>query len=305
MLWFRNLLPYRLSADHGLTVETISKALEKKPFHPCSSHDLSTQGWIPPATHQPDLYAPCLQNAVLVCLKTEEKLLPAAVVREQADERIKKIEAEENRRVGRREVKEIRERVAEELIPRAFVKSRIQRAVIDLEQGWLWVEGSSAGKAELLLSHLRDTVGTLPTRLIDTQTSPQMAMTVWLQEGAPEPFSLDTDCELRFPGDGGAVARFTRQALDTDEVRQNLLTGKLVSRLGLAWEDRIAFQLTEKLEIKRLTMLDMLNEELENADVSDQAAMFDTSFALLIGELRNLFPQLIDALGGETAAPGQ
>jgi len=299
MLWFRNLLPYRLASDHGLTADNIALALEKKPFIPCGSHDIISQGWIPPAAHTPDLFAPSLQDAVLVCLKTEEKLLPAAVVREQADQRIKKIEAEEGRRVGRREIKEIRERIAEELVPRAFVKSRIQRALIDLQNGWIWVEGGSASKAELLLSFLRETLGSLPSRLIDTQTSPQTALTIWLQEGAPEPFTLDTDCELRFPGDGGAVARFTRQALDTDEVRQSLLAGKLVSRLGLAWEDRIAFQLTEKFEIKRLTMLDRLNDALEDADVSDQASMFDASFTLLIGELGNLFPLLMDVLGGE------
>lgn len=301
MLWFRNLLPYRLATDHGLTAEIISQALEKKPFVPCGSQDLMSQGWIPPASHMPDLYAPSMQDAVLVCLKTEEKLLPAAVIREQADQRVRKIEADEGRRVGRREIREIRERIAEELLPRAFVKSRTQRALIDLANGWVWVESGSASKAELLLSFLRDTIGTLPTRLVDTQTSPQMAMTIWLQEGTPEPFSLDADCELHFPGDGGAVARFTRQALDTDEVRHHLQAGKLVSRLGLAWEDRIAFQLTEKMEIKRLTMLDQINEALENADAADAAAMFDTSYALLIGELRCLFDLLISALGGESA----
>lgn len=301
MLWFRNLQSYRLAADHPLTQEKIATALAGKPFQPCSTHDLFSQGWVPPAAHMPDMYAPHYQNAVLVCLKTEEKLLPAAVVKQQADERIQKIESEENRRVGRREIREIRERIAEELIPRAFAKSRVQRALIDLQNGWVWVEGGSASKTENLLSVLREALGSLPTHLIDTQTSPQTAMTVWLQEGAPEPFSLDADCELRFPGDDGAVARFTRQQLESEEVRQNLVNGKLVSRLGLVWEDRLAFQLTEKLEIKRLAMQDVVQEELENMEATDQAALFESSFALLVGELRRFFPELLTALGGETA----
>lgn len=302
MLWFRNLQSYRLATHHGLTPETIADALARKPFVHCSSQDLFSQGWIPPARHMPDLYAPANQNVVLVCLKTEEKLLPPAVVRQQADERIQKIEAEEGRKVGRRETREIRERVAEELTPRAFVKSHAQRALIDLECGWVWVEGSSASKAENLLSLLREALGSLPTRLVDTQTSPQSAMTLWLEEGTPASFELDADCELRFPGDGGAVARFTRQALETDEVRQHLATGKLASKLGLVWDERIAFQLTEKLEIKRLAMLDVLQEEIENADAADQGALFDSSFALLIGELRNFIPAVLSALGGETPA---
>ncbi|MBS1154811.1 MAG: recombination-associated protein RdgC [Proteobacteria bacterium] len=300
MLWFRNIQSYRLAADHNLTQEKIATALASKPFVPCSTHDLFSQGWIPPAAHMPDLYAPSYQNAVLVCLKTEEKLLPAAVVNQQADNRIQKIEADENRRVGRREIREIREHIAEELIPRAFAKSRSQRALIDLENGWIWVEGGSASKTENLLSVLREALGSLPTQLIDTQTSPQTAMTLWLQEGAAEPFTLDADCELRFPGDDGAVARFTRQHLESDEVRQNLVNGKLVSRLGLVWEDRLAFLLSDKLEIKRLAMLDVVQEELEDADASDQAALFDSSLALLVGELRRFFPALLAALGGES-----
>lgn len=302
MLWFRNLQSYRLAADHGLLPDAIAEALAKKPFLPCGSHDLFSQGWVPPASHMPDLFAPTQQGVVLVCLKTEEKILPAMVVRQQADERIRKIEAEEGRKVGRRELREIRDRIAEELTPRAFVKSSHQRALLDLEHGWVWVEGGSGSKAENLLSLLRETLGNLPTRLVDTQTSPQAAMTLWLQEGAPSPFTLDADCELRFPGEGGAVARFSRQALETDEVRQHLAIGKVVCKLGLVWNERIAFQLTDKLETKRLAMLDVLQEEIEDADISDQAALFESSFALLIGELRNLFPDLLEALGGESAA---
>lgn len=300
MLWFRNLQSYRLAADHGLSSDTIATALEKKPFLPCGSQDLFSQGWVPPASHMPDLYAVSSQGAVLVCLKTEEKLLPAAVVRQQADERIARIEAEEGRKVGKRETREIRENITQELLPRAFVKNSRQRALIDLENNWVWVEAGSASKAENLLSVLRETIGSLPTRLPDTQTTPQTAMTHWLESEPPAEFALDTDCELRFPGDGGAVARFVRQALDADEVRQNLANGKLASRLGLVWRDRLSFQLTEKMEIKRLAMLDVLQEEIEQADAADQAALFDASLALLVGELRELFPQLVTALDGET-----
>lgn len=301
MLWFRHLQIYRLAPDHGLNAEKIAADLAKRPHIPCGSQDLFSQGWVPPASHMPDLYAVTLQNAVLVCLKTDEKVLPAAVVRQQAEERIAQIEAEENRKMGRREAKELKEQITMELLPRAFIKSRRQRAVIDLEQNLVLVESGSAAKAENLLSVLREAIGNLPTRLIQTQMTPQTAMTVWLESGAPTPFALDADCELKFPGDGGAVARFVRQNLETDEVKHHLEAGKLVSRLGLEWQERIAFQLTEQLEIKRLTMLDTLQEALKDADAQDKTALFDTSFILALGEWRQMLPQLLEALGGELA----
>lgn len=302
MLWFRNIQAYRLAPKHGITPDEIADKLATKPFLPCGSHDLFSEGWIAPASHAPDLMTAAYQGVVLVCLKTEEKLLPASVVRQQAEQRIEQIECSENRKVGRREAKEIRERVAEELTPRAFVRARYQRALLDLENDWVWVESGSASKAENLLAVLRETLGSLPTRLLDTQTSPQTAMTLWLEEGAPAPFALDADCELRFPGEGGAVARMTRQSLENDEVRQHLQAGKVATRLGLVWDERIAFQLLENLALKRMTMLDILQEKIEDADAEDQAALFDTMLALQVGELRAFFPALVEALGGETAA---
>ncbi|WP_035052829.1 recombination-associated protein RdgC [Andreprevotia chitinilytica] len=302
MLWFRNLQLYRLAPDHTLTEKTIADALAKRPWMPCGTHDLNSQGWVPPTRFAPDLMTWARDEMVLVTLKTEEKILPGAVIKEEAEERIGKIEAEENRRVGRKEAKDIRERVTEELIPKAFTKSRSQRALIDLKAGLILVESASAAKAEQLLSLLRETIGSLPTRLIQTQTTPQTAMTLWLENPEATDFDLGQDAELREPGDGGAVARLTRQTLDTPEVKQHLETGKLVAKLALSWQDKMAFQLTEKLEIKRLTMLDVLQDELKNADAGDQQGLFESSFALTVGELRQFVPALIEALGSEMAA---
>ncbi|TJZ65013.1 recombination-associated protein RdgC [Chitiniphilus eburneus] len=302
MLWFRNLQLYRLAPDHALSADSIADCLAKRPWMPCGAMDLSTQGWVPPAPHAPELYAYAQQDAVLVALKTEEKILPAIVVKQEAEYRIAQIEAEEHRKVGRKEAKELRERVADELLPKAFTRSRVQRAIIDLQAGLVIVDAAAASKAEQLLSALREVLGSLPARLIDTQTTPQTAMTLWLESADAGDFDLGQDTELRAPGDDGAIARFVRQPLDSDEVKQHLGAGKLPTRLALSWEDRIAFQLTERLELKRVTMLDVLHDEIKDADAADQAAIFDGGLALTVGELRKLVPTLIEALGGETAA---
>lgn len=299
MNFFRNLIAFHLDSDLATKANDIGGKLEAKPFIAPGSQDLFSQGWVAPASHMPDLFACVSQGAVLVAIRTDEKILPAAVVRREADERIKKIEAEEGRKVGRREVREMRDRVDEEMLPKAFTKSSIQRAIIDLREGFVFVEASNSSKSENLLSLLRETLGSLPTRLIDTKTSPQSAMTLWLEYGTPECFALDAACELKFPGEGGAVAKFNRQALETDEVRNHLATGKLVTMLGLVWHDRLAFKLTDTFQIKSLEMLDVLQEEIEQADVADQAALFDSTLAIMIGELRELVPGLIAALGGE------
>ncbi|GHD63783.1 recombination-associated protein RdgC [Jeongeupia chitinilytica] len=302
MLWFKNLQLYRLAADHALSAETVAEALAKRPFVACGPHDPMSQGWVAPARHAPDLIAYEQQDAVLVVQKTEEKLLPPSVVKEEAEDRIARIEAEENRKVGRKEAKELRERIAEELLPKAFSRSRSQRALIDLQLGLVMVEAASAGKAEQLLSNLRETLGSLPTRLLNTHVSPETAMTLWLETADAGPFDLGQDTELNAPGDDGAVTKLGRQPMDTSEVKQHLGNGLLATKLSLAWDDKLSFVLTDKLEIKRLTMLDVLQEELKDMDAVDQAAVFDSSLVLTVGTLRGFIPVLINALGDEMPA---
>ncbi|WP_193583741.1 recombination-associated protein RdgC, partial [Laribacter hongkongensis] len=75
-------------------------------------------------------------------------------------------------------------------------------------------------------------------------------------------------------------------------------TGKVVTRLGLVWQERIRFVLTEQLELKRLQFLDALEEQASQAG-DDAPALFDATATLMLGELRQLVADLIAALGGE------
>jgi len=64
-------------------------------------------------------------------------LLPASVVKQFANDRAKQIEEAEGRRVGRKEMRDLREALQVELMPRAFVQRRSTFAWIDpLTAGW-------------------------------------------------------------------------------------------------------------------------------------------------------------------------
>ncbi|HEY9101542.1 recombination-associated protein RdgC [Chitinimonas sp.] len=298
-MWFKNLQLYRITDLSKLNPEQLDAELKKRAFVPVGSTDKLAAGWIAPARHAPDVFAYPQANAMLIALKTEEKLLPSSVVKDAAEERIEDIEAKELRKVGKKEAKEIRERIAEELLPRAFSRSRVLRALIDFQDGWIWVDTATPAKAELLIQLLRESLGTLPTKLPQTQLDPVTAMSTWLDHDAPSNFTLDADCVLKAPGEGGAQVTCRRHDLNSDEVKQHLKTGKLVTQLALSWDERIAFVLTEKLQIKRLTFLDLLEDKLKEADAEDAAAMFDTSLTLMAEEGRGLVAAVIEALGDE------
>jgi recombination associated protein RdgC len=298
-MWFKNLQLYRLTDLSKLDLTKLDADLQKRAFLPVGQLDRMAAGWVPPASHAPDVFAYPNGGALLIALKTEEKLLPSSVVKDMADERIADIEAKELRRIGKKEAKEIRERIAEELLPRAFSRSRVLRALVDAEAGWIWVDSATPAKAELLIQFLRETLGSLPTKLPQTQLDPVTAMSTWLEHNAPGNFTLDADCVLKAPGEGGAQVTCRRHDLSADEVQLHLKSGKLVTQLALSWDDRIAFVLTEKLQIKRVQFLDLLQDQLKEANADDAAAMFDASLTLMVQEGRGLASAVIEALGGE------
>ena len=81
---------------------------------------------------------------------------------------------------------------------------------------------------------------------------------------------------------------------------QSLLAGGLlVTRLGLTWQDRVAFVVNDKLELKRLELLGIESDsdagDEGDAEV-DAVAKFDVDFLLMAGELSKLLEELDAAM---------
>jgi len=127
--------------------------------------------------------------------------------------------------------------------------------------------------------------------------SPSSAMTGWIAGGeAPTGFSIDQDMELRSAEN--AIVRYAKHPLDGDEIPKHIAAGKVVTRLGMTWGDKISFVLDEKLQVKRVSFLDILKEETDG-QAENEDERFDLDFTLMTGELNRLLKDLLMALGGE------
>lgn len=300
-MWFRNLQLYRLPAPWKVDADSLQQQLERRAFQPCGSQDQESRGWVSPCSDERLVHR--VGDHLLIALGFEQRLLPAAVVKQEAEERAELIAAEQGYKPGRKQMKELREQVLQEFLPRAFTRRRKLYAWIDPVRGWLGIDAPSQARAEDVLGVLRDSLDALPLALVRTERSPTSAMADWLAGGeAPTGFSIDLDCELRSVTESKAAVRYVNHVLDGDEVRAHLAAGKLPTRLALTFDERLSFVLTEKLEIKRLDFLDVVKEKVEESGAEDAQAMFDASFALMAGELARLLPELMDALGGELEA---
>lgn len=299
-MWFRNLQIYRLAGGWNITAQQLDAQLAKHVFQPCGSMDMQSRGWVSPRGDERLAFA--LNGQIMLALGVEQKLLPGAIVNQAAKDRIVEFEQQQGYSPSRKQAREIRERVTEELLPRAFARRRTTCVWIDPAHGWLAIDAASAARAEEVLEMLNKGIADLPLSPLRTERSPAAAMTEWLiANEAPAGFSIDRDCELRSPVEENATVRYVRHPLDAEEISRHITAGKQPTRLALTWDDRISFILTDRLEIKRLAFLDILKEEAEaSAETADE--QFDADFALMTGELARLLPAIVAALGGEHAS---
>ena len=300
-MWFRNARVFRFTKPFEITAEALEEKLQEDAFKPCGPQETSRQGWVSPMGKHSDLLVHSAGGYHLIALRKEEKLLPASVIKELVDEKAEMIEAEQHRKVRRKEKDELKEEVTLEMLPRAFSKNRRCYAYLAPADGVLIVDAGSSKQAEDLASTLRKSLGSLPVRPPAVEQAPAFTFTGWLNESIDLPASIElgTECELKDTSEDGGVVHCKGLDLQGDEIRSHLDAGMQVTKLSVTWDDNLSFVLDEELGIRRLKFGDTLQEKLDDVDADDAAARFDAAFSLMTLELARLIPGLLEALGGE------
>ena len=292
-MWFRNLQIFRLRAAPSW--RDLQQALEQNALLPCGTDQALSIGWVPPRQSGDCVHA--VNSQWLIALGVEKRLLPASVVRQHALERQRTIESEQGRRVGRLEFRELQDEAFKTLLPQAFVRRHTTFAWIDPLNDWLVVDAASPARANELIEQLHKTGCPLQILPVKVVQSPVSAMTGWLSDGeAPAGFTIDQDTELQSAE--RATVRYAKHALDGEEISAHIAAGKIVTRLGITWADKISFVLDDMLRIRRLAFLDILKEET-HLQAENEGEKFDIDITLMTGELAKLLADLVEALGGE------
>jgi recombination associated protein RdgC len=287
---FKNLFVYRLPTDWSWTASDLETQLGGHVLRPCGHFDMLTRGW------QPVTKAGRLLHTVgphhMLSLGTNQKLLPASIIRQVADERAQVQAAEQGFPVGRKQMRDIKAQVADELRARAFTRLTTTRAWIDSASRWFVIDAAGAPRAESLLETLGATLGSFVPLPLEGVRSPHVLMTSWLMQGdAPFRFAIDDDLELQAANETKSIVRYVRHALDGKDIRSHLAAGKYPTRLGLTWNGRISFVLTDKLGLKRIEFLEVGKDQTDAEEV-DSAEQFDIDFAVMAGELSALLTDL-------------
>lgn len=301
MLWFKNLMVYRLSREVSLSADEMEKQLSALSFTPCGSQDMAKTGWVSPMGSHSDALTHTVNGQIVICARKEEKILPSPVIKQELQAKIERLEGEQHRKLKKTEKDSLKDEVLHSLLPRAFSRFNQTFLWIDTVNDLIMVDAASAKRAEDTLALLRKSLGSLPVVPLTLENPIELTLTEWVRsKELPAGFTLMDEAELKAILEEGGVIRCKKQDLFSDEIAVHIEAGKLVTKLALDWQERIQLVLSDDGSLKRLKFSDTLREQNEDIDREDFAQRFDADFILMTSELAALIKNLIEALGGET-----
>lgn len=299
---FKNLTIYRIGADWRPDLAEVEEAVAKVPFAECSSTQQTSSGFVPPRGEEGGAIVESIDGHWIIKIRTDTRKVPADALNKRVDQIAAVIEEQTGRKPGKKQRKELKAQALQELLPHAFVKTATTLVWIDLKGNMLAVDSASQSRADMVATALVCHLQGLALSLVQTQASPAASMAHWLGTGeAPSSFTIDRECELKSTDEMKSVVRYGRHNLDTDEVKQHIVSGKVPTRVAMTWRDRVSFILTDSMALKKLAFLDVV---FEGAVSVDKGETFDADVAIATGELSQLIPDLVEALGGEQQTGG-
>ena len=297
-MFFKNIFVFAFTRPFTTTNEELHALLHDQAFTPLGSTELRHFGWTNSLGKGSNLTTE-LSGNVLICARSEEKILPAPVIKDMVDAKIEIIEIEQGRGATKKEREQIKEDVIFELLPRAFNRVVDTHAYINAENNTIVVNTSSRGKAENLLALLRKTLGTLPVTNINSKAMHGEVMTGWLNypdsltEGLKtNKITLGMEAEFAGLGDDSATARVKNENLLGLEVQSHLDSDKYVTKIALEYDETMSFILNDDLSIKRIKFFDVITEQNDDIDSDDVHGTLTADFTLMAGELNRMINDL-------------
>jgi recombination associated protein RdgC len=296
-----NVIIFRFTKDIEFDEHTLAKKLQENAAKPLGPQEMRRSGWVVPELMADNEFVRVVDGCFQIALRTEEKIIPGAVVKEMVAERAEELEREQDRRVRSKERAEIKEQVILEMLPRAFTKSSVSLAYIDTVSKSLIVGEGSAKKAENLASTLRSAIGSLPIAPLSMKMNPAYAMTslVDLKKDFDHKLAPGSNLVLTDPSGSGTKITCSGVDVHSDEIRKHIDASLQVTTMDFVWDENVSFSANDEMQLKKIRFGENLMDQADAGDIDDPAGYYDAMFSVFLGVVRDLSSDLISLMGGE------
>lgn len=300
-MWFKQAQFFQLAHATPSTPDAVRDALSHYAFQGCLPSMSYTVGWAPIIDEAEAPLSLTVNGCTMICLQTEEKILPAIVIRQELEKKIKEIESEEGRKIYHKEKQHLKDELLITLMPRAFTKISKIYAYIDGQHNRLVLGTTNAKKTEQFLVLFKKTFGDVVDALEISKISP--ILTAWLQQKhCPATFSIEKACVLQDVQQQRRVIRCREQDLLADNILSFLQDGCEVKQLAMNWQDRVDFMVLDDLSLQSIKYSDEIIQQVKDMEAGTLQQQFCADFLLMTETLVALFNDLYEACQSLTAS---
>ncbi len=300
-MWFKQVKLFQLPDSVPRSYEDLLDNLSLLTFRPCLPSMPLSMGWISPLAEEEGPLARSINGCIMICLQVEEKILPAAVIRQELMDKIKEIEKTENRKVRQKEKYALKDEIILTLLPRAFSKLTPVYAYLDTKNHWLVLGTTNAKKIEQFISMFKKSV----TEKIKAFNLKKIAstLTYWLRDqNYPNSFAIEKTCVLQDPNQKNRIIRCQQQDLFAASIQALLKDGCEVKQLAFSWNDHLNFVLVEDFSLQGIRFQDDV-VQLEDLEVETEQQQFDASFLIMTSTLAALLIDLLNLFAEKSSEP--
>jgi len=295
---FKNVSVFKITLPQPVLAFALQDAAQEHQFTPCGPTQERSVGWVPPRGQEHGAMVESIGGQLIMRLMIETRAVPAEAIKRAVDEAATKIEKREGRKPGKKERKGLADEALLSLLPNAFTKQSAVTVWIDPANGRMVASTASQALLDVVLSEIVSLGDGIRVHPLVTGLSPSSVMSTWLvnsSTGSDEKFDIGRSCDMKSCDETKSTVRYAKHPLDTDEVREHIVSGKIVTKLQLTYDGRVTFDLDAGGAMRKINFLDVVFFDR----VASAEDAFDADVAILTGEFSKLIPDLIDALGGE------
>lgn len=289
-MFFRQLSVYRLETECP-DFSALNSALKEHPFAPTRPQQPESIGW---QTALGEHYVHDTDGAARIVLQREERSVPASVVRDEADARLR-ARTGTTGEPSKAEKNAMRDAVLLELLPQAFPRQSNTQTIIDTKNQQVWFDTLTATKIEQTSNQLREQIG--QWRMVPFFGTQDISahMAAWLLGAPPAGFEIGEAGKLVDLREGGSVT-VSKLALPDPHVIAHLHEGMKVDQLELIWREQIRFTLRADGGLTKIKPTELLDTDDAGELIDDANQQLDADQRLMVGALRQLMHDLATVL---------
>jgi recombination associated protein RdgC len=289
---FKQIQLFQLKPSSGFFYDQLVERLQLLLFQPCLPSIPISAGWVAPVDEANASLVEQINNRLMICMQVEERILPAAVVRQELQEKVRQLEATRSRKLGKKEKNSLKDEVIMTLLPRSFSKFTRIYAYIDIKNNWLVLGSTNKKKTEQFLSLFKKSVGE-PLNSFEINKIPPV-ITQWIKNrDYPDAFSIEKKGVLQDANQKTRIIRCQQQDLFVNSIHDFIKDGCELKQIALMWRDSIRFVLSDDFTLRSIKFEDELIGQVKEMEAETRQQKFMADFFMMTETLSSLLQDLL------------